>query len=181
MADLREEKISGERLFEGRVFAVERDTVSLPDGKTATREIVRHNGGVCVAAVDDERNIYFVRQFRYAFGRELDELPAGKLEKGEDPDSAAARELLEETGFSAGRLERVAVNYPSPGYTSEQLHLYIASELEFVGQKLDEDEFLSVYKQPLSQAVERVLSGEINDGKSQTLILLADRCFKEEK
>lgn len=179
MPQYTETRLSGETVYKGKILAVERDTVSLPDGQTSIREIIRHGGGVCVAAVDKQQNIFFVRQFRYALGCEVEELPAGKLEPGEDPDLAAARELTEETGYRADRLVKLAVSYPSPGYTAEQLHLYLATDLRFVGQHLDSDEFLSVYSQPLSVAVERVLKGEIRDAKSQILILLAERFLKE--
>lgn len=175
--DLIEKRLAGETVYNGRIFKIERDSIELPNGKPAEREILRHSGGVCIAAVDGDLNLYFVRQYRYAFGAVLDELPAGKLEPGEDPDSAALRELCEETGFSADSLTRVAVSYPSPGYTDEKLYLYIATGLHFVGQHLDADEFLNVYKQPLSEAVARVQSGEMHDAKSQTLILLADKFF----
>lgn len=173
--ELIEKRLSGETVYDGRIFKVERDSIELPGGKQSVREILRHNGGVCVAAIDQNGEIYFVRQYRYAFASALDELPAGKLEAGEQPDLAAARELREETGYTAKNLKRVAVSYPSPGYTDEKLYLYIATELSYVGQQLDEDEFLNVYKQPLKEAVARVLSGEIHDAKSQTLILLADK------
>lgn len=176
--DFSEKTRSSETVFEGRVFTAKRDTALLPNGRLASREVVVHNGGVCIAAVDDERNIYLVDQFRYPFMKTLTELPAGKLEKGEDPDLAAARELKEETGFTAKSLVRVAESYPSPGYCSEILYLYLATGLTAGEQKLDEDEFLSCYKLPLSEAVRRVMSGEISDGKTQSLVLLADRLLK---
>lgn len=176
--DFSEKTRSSETVFEGRVFTAKRDTALLPNGRLASREVVVHNGGVCIAAVDDERNIYLVDQFRYPFMKTLTELPAGKLEKGENPDLTAARELKEETGFSAKSLVRVAESYPSPGYCSEILYLYLATGLTAGEQRLDEDEFLSCYKLPLSEAVRRVLSGEISDGKTQSLVLLADRLLK---
>ncbi len=176
--DFSEKTRSSETVFEGRVFTAKRDTALLPNGRLASREVVVHNGGVCIAAVDDERNIYLVDQFRYPFMKTLTELPAGKLEKGENPDLTAARELKEETGFSAKSLVRVAESYPSPGYCSEILYLYLATGLTAGEQKLDEDEFLSCYKLPLSEAVRRVMSGEISDGKTQSLVLLADRLLK---
>ncbi len=175
MERLFEKRLSGETVYDGRIIRVERDIVGLPNGGRSVREIVRHGGGVCVAALDEQNNVFMVRQFRYAFGRVLDELPAGKLEHGEDPDPAALRELEEETGYTADRMEKLAVSYPSPGYTAEQLHLYLARGLRFVGQHLDADEFLNVYRLPLDEAVRRVESGDICDAKSQTLLLLAAR------
>lgn len=179
MEDLTERRVSGETIYSGHVFTVERDNIALPDGRPAVREIVRHNGGVCIAALDENNNLFFVRQYRYAFSCELDELPAGKLERGEQPDAAALRELEEETGYTASSIRRVAVNYPSPGYTSEKLYLYLATGLSYVGQKLDADEFLRVSRVPLERAVQLVLDGSICDSKSQTLILLTDKIINE--
>ncbi len=170
-----EKTLSSETLFEGRVITLTKDTALLENGKTATREVVHHHGGACILPYFADGTICMVRQFRYAFGRVLDELPAGKLEHGEDPDPAALRELEEETGYTADRMEKLAVSYPSPGYTAEQLHLYLARGLRFVGQHLDADEFLNVYRLPLDEAVRRVESGDICDAKSQTLLLLAAR------
>lgn len=175
---LYEERLGGERVFEGRVFSVDVDTARLENGNRARREVVVHRGGVCAAPVDSDGNVYMVRQFRYPFKKVITELPAGKLEIGENPDDAIRRELHEEVGFEASALKKLAVSYPSPGFSSEELHLYLATGLTYVGQKLDSDEFLNVVKMPLDEAADMVLRGEISDGKTQTLLLMAQRCLK---
>ncbi len=173
--ELIEKKISGDEIYKGKIITVNVDTVTLPDGKTAKREVVLHPGGVCVAALDDQNNLFFVEQFRYPHGEKVLELPAGKLEWNELPDPAAARELREETGCVAKNLKRVSVSYPTPGFCSEKLYLYIATDLSFGQQQLDSDEFLAVKKIPLETAVKMVMSGEIHDGKTQTLVLMAEK------
>ncbi|MEA5051240.1 MAG: NUDIX hydrolase [Oscillospiraceae bacterium] len=175
--EYRETTAASEIVYDGKIVRVRRDTARLHNGKQALREVVEHPGGVCVAAVDDKGNVWLVDQFRYPFMRTLTELPAGKLERGEDPDAAAARELREETGFAADSIERVGELYPSPGYTDEILYMYIATGLRPIGQQLDEDEFLSCYSLPLPTAVGRVLSGDIADAKTVALLLLCDRRF----
>jgi ADP-ribose pyrophosphatase len=123
-------------------------------------------------AVDDDGNILLVRQYRYPYAENLLEIPAGKLEKGEDPEACGIRELREETGYEAGKFTFLAEVYPTPGYTDERLHLYAAGRLAFKGQKLDSDEFLSVLKVPFEEAVEMCFGGEIKDAKSVIAILM---------
>ena len=168
---LAEKIIHTETIFSGRVFRVEVSEVALPDGKTAEREIIRHNGGAAIAAVDAQKNILLVRQFRVAAGAELLEIPAGKLEPGEDPRSCAARELEEETGFRAGTLKPLFAMYPTPGYCSEQLHLYYACDLEQGHIHRDEEEFLHVVRLPYKIAYKMVLNGQICDAKTIAGIL----------
>ncbi len=172
--ELIEKTHLSETVFEGRVFSVKRDVAELSNGALASREVVVHNGGVCIAAIDEDKNVWLVKQFRYPFMKVLTELPAGKLEKGEDPDHAAARELKEETGFSAKSIVRVSQSYPSPGYCGEILYLYIATGLTAGEQHLDADEFLNCFKLPLIDAVKMVLNKEICDAKTQTLLLMAN-------
>ncbi len=178
--EYKETTQSSELMFDGKVVRVRRDVALLYNGKPAMREVVEHPGGVCIAAVDGEKNVWLVDQFRYPFMKTLAELPAGKLERGEDPDLAAARELREETGFTADRIERVGEIYPSPGFSDEILYMYIATGLRAGAQALDEDEYLDCYKQPLKTAVGRVLSGEIKDAKTVALLLLCDKKFGKE-
>ena len=158
-------------VFEGRVIHVRNDEALLPNGRTCRREIVDHPGGVCVAALTEAGALLFVRQFRYAYGEVLPELPAGKLEPGEDPLPAGQRELREETGATAAHYEDLGVFYPTPGYCAEKIYTYLATGLIFGGQCLDEDEFLQCERIPLEEAVRMVMRGEIRDGKTQAAVL----------
>lgn len=177
--DMTEKTLASERIYSGKIINLRRDTVSLPGGKQSLREVVEHPGGVCVAAVDGAGYVYMVRQFRYAFGEELLELPAGKLDAGEDPDAAAARELSEETGVEAERLERVGEFYPSVGYLDERLYLYLATGLAQREPHPDDGELLECVKMPLADAVEAVLSDGIRDGKTKALLLLAQKLLEQ--
>lgn len=170
---LLEECISSEQKFDGKVFKVKLDKVKLENGKTAFREVVHHNGGVCILPVTENNEVIFVRQFRYPYMESILELPAGKLEVGEDPSEAGKRELLEETGCTCRKYTSLGKLYPSPGYVDEIIHLYLAEELEYNEQKLDEDEFLDIVKMPFDKAVEMVMNNEIHDSKSQVCILKA--------
>ena len=166
-----EKKLNSETRFEGRVFTVTLDRVELENGRTSTREVVHHHGGACVAALTEENEVYLVRQFRYAFGQELWELPAGKLEKGEDPFEAAKRELGEECGLTAERFVDLGPVYPTVGYCTEIIYCWAATGLTPCDMHLDEDEFLTPEKIPFDRAVEMVLSGEIKDGKTVAALL----------
>jgi ADP-ribose pyrophosphatase len=169
--NLTEETISRSDIYAGRVFTIHVDEVKLPDGTPATREVVEHNGGVAVLALDDSDHVLMVRQYRYGADRVMLELPAGKLEKGEDPAACGLRELREETGMSAGEYSLLAKMYPTPAYCSECISIYLAEDLTPGEQHLDEGEFLSVERIPLSRAVEMCLSGEITDAKTLTGLL----------
>ncbi len=158
--------------FRGHIINLRVDDAILPNGKHATREVVEHPGGVCVAALTDENELLFVRQFRYPYGEVLLELPAGKLDRnGEDPLSAGQRELREETGATAAVYRSLGKLYPSPGYCDEIIHLYLAQGLTFGDSAPDEDEFLECERIPLERAVEMVLHNEIADAKTQVAIL----------
>ena len=142
--DLTERKLGREDKFTGRIVSVHVDTVELPDGETASREVVDHPGGVAVLALDGGNNVLTVTQYRYPFGRTLMEIPAGKLDHpGEDPYAAGLRELREETGAVPGIYRSLGRILPSPGCYGETLHLYLAQDLKMEAQHLDEDEFLS--------------------------------------
>lgn len=162
-------------VFNGKVFSVHCDDVRLSDGRPAKREVVEHPGGVCIAAVDDEQHIYVVEQYRYPMGETIMELPAGKLEPGEDPEQAALRELQEETGLQARNIRLVGVLYPTPGYCSEKLYLYLATDLQQGAQQLDEGELLHCDRIPFSELRTLVLDNTIKDAKTAMLVLLADR------
>ena len=164
---------SSKEIFSGKVIRVCHDEVTLENGKTALREVVYHNGGVCVLPLCSDGSVIFVRQFRYPYKEEVLELPAGKLEKGEDPFDAAKRELLEEVGATSECYTDLGKLYPSPGYCSEIISMYLAQNLEFTAQNLDEDEFLDVVRIPLERAKNMVLSGEIVDSKTQAAVLKA--------
>ena len=149
------------------------DTVTLPNGREASREIVRHPGGVGVLALDGDNQVLLVEQFRYAYNKPLREIPAGKLERGEDPREAGIRELREETGAVAGRFEPLGWIYPSPGYCDEVIHLYLARDLTFGETDPDEDEFLNLRRVPFDRMVELVLSGQVSDSKTVAAVLKA--------
>lgn len=166
-----EKTLNSDTRFEGRVFTVTVDKVELENGRTSTREVVHHHGGACIAALTENDEIYLVRQFRYAFGQELWELPAGKLEKGEDPFAAAKRELGEECGLTAEHFVDLGPVYPTVGYCTEIIYCWAATGLSPCGMHLDEDEFLTPEKVPFDRAVEMVLSGEIRDGKTVAALL----------
>ena len=166
-----EKQLSSERIYEGRILNLRRDTVELENGNTAYREVVEHHGGVCVLALDDQEQIFLVSQFRYPFGQVLRELPAGKLERGEDPEAAGRRELEEECGCTADIFVPLAKMYPTCAYDTETIHIFFACGLHPAKQHLDADEFLTVERIPLHQAVELVLRGELPDGKTQLGIL----------
>ena len=166
-----EKTLNSDTRFEGRVFTVTVDKVELENGRTSTREVVHHHGGACIAALTENDEIYLVRQFRYAFGQELWELPAGKLEKGEDPFEAARRELGEECGLTAEHFVDLGPVYPTVGYCTEIIYCWAATGLSPCSMHLDEDEFLTPEKVPFDRAVEMVLSGEIRDGKTVAALL----------
>ena len=170
--NLSEKQLSKEYIFNGRVINLRRDTALLPNGKTAIREVIEHNGGVCVAALTDNDEVLMVRQFRYPYFEIVPEIPAGKRDsKDEDPLSCGMRELREETGAVAERFIPLGELYPTPGYCGEIIWMYAATGLTFGEQDTDEDEFLSVERVPLEKAVEMILNGEIKDAKTQTAIL----------
>ena len=166
-----EKTIDSTRIFEGKVVRLRRDTVELENGKQTFREVIDHPGGVSILAMDENEKIFFVRQFRYPFGRTLLELPAGKLEPGEDPADSGRRELREETGCTAGRFVSMGKLIPTCAYDTEVIHLYFASDLTFGEQDLDENEFLSVERYTLDEALQMVLDGEIIDAKTQIGLL----------
>ncbi len=171
MAHLNETQLDSTLLFDGRVIRVEKDTVQLEDGSTAFREVVRHPGGVCVLALTEENEILFVRQFRYPHGIVTTELPAGKLEAGELPETCGRRELLEECGCTAEEFSYLGKLFPTPAYDSEVIHMYLAKKLHFEAQSLDDGEFLEVERMPFEQAVQLALEDGCPDAKTQIAIL----------
>ena len=162
-----ETMLESREIFNGRVIRVTVDKVQLEDGTTSTREIVHHHGGACILPVDADGSVTMVRQFRYAFGEEIWELPAGKLEADEDPFEAAKRELSEECGLTADNFIDLGVVYATVGYDSEKIYLWAATGLHKGGQHLDAGEFLDVVRMPFEEALQKVLHGEIKDSKTQ--------------
>ena len=160
--DQTEKQISSEKIFEGRVVRLFRDRVEMPDGRIAVREVVRHPGAVAVAPVTEDGKGNMVRQYRYPFSRVMLEVPAGKLDGGEEPLSAAKRELSEETGAEATEWRSLM---------DERIHLYAAEGPTFSEQHLDEGEFLTVEAIPLEELYHMVMAGEIRDGKTQAILL----------
>lgn len=169
----KEKTVASKQVYDGVVVKLFSDDVELDNGYKAVREVIHHPGGVCVAAVDEEENVYMVRQFRYPFGEVLTELPAGKLEYGEDPETCGRRELEEEAGAKAESFEYLGCLYPTVAYDTEKIHMYLATGLSFSSQHLDEGEFLDVQKMPLKQAYEMALSGQLPDAKTQLAVIKA--------
>ena len=162
-----------EPVFSGRAFSIRRDTVQLPDSHTTTLDIVEHVGSVIILPLDEDGNLVFVRQYRHAAGLELLELPAGTLNAGEDPLTCASREIREETGLAARKLEHLGGFYLAPGYSTEYMHVYLATELQPDPLEADADEFLTVERIPLARALEMAKKGELPDAKSLAALYLA--------
>lgn len=169
--DLTEEKVSSEEIYHGKIVHLFRDIVSLPNGKPAIREVMRHAGAAAVVPMTEEGDVILVRQYRYPFAEVMLEIPAGKLDIGEDPLLCAKRELLEETGYEAAQMTSLGVFYPSVAVMDEKIHLFLAKGLTFRAANPDEDEFLHVERRPLKELVDAVMQGEVPDGKTQTAIL----------
>ncbi|HRR76114.1 MAG TPA: NUDIX hydrolase [Ruminococcus sp.] len=172
---LEEKTLSSDVEFEGKIFTITHDIVELENGSTAVRDVLLHHGGVCVIPVTENNEIYMVKQYRYPFRRVTLEVPAGKLEKGEDHAECGRRELLEETGCVCSEYIYLGEMYPTPAYNTEVTYMYLAKGLEIRKQDLDEDEFLDVVTLPISKAVDMVMKDEIKDGKTQIAILKAAR------
>lgn len=160
-----EKTVKKNYIYRGKILTVRCDDAELPDGKPCVREIIEHSGGACVLYVKDEK-VVLVKQYRYAYGESIYEIPAGKLEKGEDPLLAAFRELEEEAGIKAGRMELLFVNYPTPGYTNEKIYIYRAYDGVKTQIHLDDDEFLDAEFVPLEKVKAMLKNGEIKDGKT---------------
>ncbi len=169
--NLKETPLEQEYRYRGKIVNLRVDKARLPNGAEAVREVIEHPGGVCVAALTDQEELLFVRQFRYPYQEVLLEIPAGKLAVGEDPLACGKRELKEETGAEAACYESLGKLYPSPGYCGEVIHMFLATGLSYGEMRPDEDEFLEVERIPLEEAVQRILRGEITDAKTQAAVL----------
>lgn len=173
--DFFEKKIDSDYKFSGKIMKTRVDTVLLPNGKTATREVCEHVDGVGILPIDDDGNVYLVRQFRYPYGIEMLEIPAGKMEQdeGETHLECGIRELEEETGFTADKMIYLGEVYPSPGFLTEVLYLYAAKGLQKGEMHPDEDEFVETVKIPMEELCEKIADGEICDGKTIAAVLKA--------
>ena len=165
-----EKTLTSKMLYDGKIMKLYKDEAELADGKITVREYIRHSGGASIMAVDEEENVYFVTQYRYPYAAEVFEIPAGKLEKGEEPLTCAIRELEEETGLKADKYELMATIYPTPSYTDEKLYVYLATGLTETEAHLDEGEFLGVEKMPFEKAYSMAIAGEIHDAKTLVAI-----------
>ena len=170
-----ERTLHSERIYEGKIINLRVDTVDLPSGKKTKREIVEHAGCTAIVAIDSENNVLLVRQYRKPVERMLLEIPAGGIEPGENPVDGARRELEEETGFSAEKWEELSCFYTSPGFCTEYMYLYIATDLKPVERDADDDENIELVRVPLKKTPELFVSGEVCDAKSIAGLLMALR------
>ena len=173
-ARLEETIVSSTPVYKGRIFTVDDVRVTLPDGTPAARDVVRHRGAVGIIALTKEGQMVLVRQYRTSLEAVTLEIPAGKLEEGEEPASCAARELVEETGYRAGKMGYLCPFAPAVGYSDEILHLFMATDLEPVQATPDADEFIGVELVDVTEMVDRVLDGQIIDSKTMASVLLCD-------
>jgi len=175
-----EKQIETETVYSGLIVNVKMDIAELQNGKRVRREVVEHPGGVCIVAVTKENKVLLVRQFRYTIKEEMLEIPAGKLERGEDPFECAVRELAEETGYTANEWIDLGVIYPSAGVYSETLHQYLALDLQPGEMHLDENELLSVEEVDIDELVEMILANKIRDAKTIIGVLKAKNYLQNE-
>lgn len=153
-------------IFKGKILTLNLETVTLPNGATVELEVVRHPGAAAIVPMKDDRTVVLIKQFRLAAGGFIFEIPAGKLQPGEDPRLCAERELEEEIGYRAGRIERLETFFTAPGFTDEIMHLFKATNLTKTSQKLDPDEVLEVVEIPIENAISKIRDGTIRDAKT---------------
>ena len=165
------EVVSSEIVYRGKAVSVKREVVQLPSGKRIYREVVIHCGASAIIPLKSDNEIIFVKQYRHPIGETILEIPAGTLKPGEDPEECARRELEEETGYRAGELIHLTTIYPSPGYSSERLYIYLAKNLERGSQNLEIDEDIEVTSMSLEEALKAIKSGRIRDAKTIAGIL----------
>ena len=175
---IKEELIKSDYKFKGKIFTVREDTVLLPNGQQANREVIEHPGGVSILAITNDRKILMVEQFRAGPRIVTLEVPAGKLEYGEDPKACGLRELVEETGYIAGKFEKIGSFYLTPGYANELIYIYVAKELTYDKSNPDNDEFLNVKAYDYETLLQMVMNNEIKDAKTVISILFAKEYLK---
>lgn len=168
-----EKTLSAQQHFEGCLLRLEVHQVELPDGSTSVRELVYHPNAVCAVVVTASGEMVFVRQFRKPIEAAILEIPAGKIDPGEDPRAAVERELREEVGFVSGKIEFLMDFYATPGFCNEKLSLYLATEVEMGEQSCDEGEFIELVKVPLAESLRMAMAGELGDAKSVAGVLAA--------
>ena len=178
MKDLTESKVSSEKIYSGRLLDVRRDEVSLPDGGVSVREYIRHPGAVVMIPVLPDGRILLIRQFRYPMGDVEIELPAGKIDPGEETEETLQRELEEETGYRAGKTTFITEIHPCIGYSNERMWLYLAEDLQHSEATSDEDEFIELMPTSLDDAIGMVRSGKITDVKAVIGLFWAERVLK---
>ena len=173
--DLKETLIHSKKIFQGKIITVNQDSVLLENGKETGRDVVLHPGAVAVVAMTNDDKFVLVRQYRYPVSEALLEIPAGKLDKGEHPDDCARRELEEETGYLAAKLQKITSVYTTPGFCNEIIHIYLATQLTKTAQCLDEDEFLNIEYYTSDEIHQMIIDGRIHDAKSMIGLLMADQ------
>lgn len=176
--DLTEKKLSGKCIYDSGFMKIYEDEVELPNGHKSVRSYVSHNGGVCIAAIDSEGRVAVVKQYRYALNSVITELPAGKIDPGETPEECGRRELMEEAGVVAEKFTPLGVMYPSPGYTGENIYMFLAENLSCGKENPDEDEFLEHEWVPFDKFLEKCLSGSVNDAKTVVCIARAQNILQ---
>ena len=174
-----EPTVESKLVYEGRILDLRVDTVRLPSGRLTTREIAEHSDSVCMVPLDSQGNVLLVRQYRKSVESNLLEVPAGGIEENEAPEDAVLRELQEEVGYTAGKITRLAGFWVSPGWCTEFMHAYLATELSPARLDADLDEDITVIQVPLAQTIDLISSGEIQDGKSVASLLLAMRHLED--
>ena len=175
---LEETLLESEEVFRGKIFQVTHDTVKLPNGKEGIRDVVHHNGAVAAVPITPEGDVYLVKQYRHAVGGIVLEIPAGKIELGENSNGAINRELQEEIGFLPLHTKKLTTIYPTPGYTSEKIEIWLATDLCKMDSPKDSDEFIEVVRMPFKQLHAAVVNGEIQDAKTAIGVMLASPYYQ---
>lgn len=177
--NLEEKRICSDYKFRGKIINLRVDDAEIPNGTIQKREIVEHNGGVCVVPITDKYEIITVKQFRYPYMEIISEIPAGKREGNEAPIDCGTRELIEETGCTAEKMIPLGEIYPTPGYTTEVIYMFAATGLNFGDANPDEDEFLLIERTPIDELIKDIMEGKIKDAKTQIGILKVKRLIDE--
>ena len=168
---MREEVVSSKAIYEGKILRIKLDEVKLPNGYVTVREIVEHPNAVALIPIDSDGKIIMINQYRHSAQEVLLEIPAGTMEKNETPEECAKRELLEETGYEAKKLKKIFSCYLAPGYSTEFIHIFLATDLIYKGQKTEADEQIKVVKLSLKEALEKIKKNEVKDAKTICSIL----------